>query len=109
MKAKAPNYLYPLATQRQIQWTKDAVRGTNSTSKAFSPRRVDAVKKEIVRNLVKDKKVSLRFGKPLRTRNNSNPMLKAGLPVDPMRAPDPRPGNAMHITNSKSAYKLGYR
>ncbi len=63
------------------------------------------ISNSIIRNLITDKAMSMRFGKPLRTRNN-NKLLRMGiLPKDPMRAPDPRPGNAMHISPSR---KLGY-
>ena len=108
MKSNVPNYPYnPLATSRQLKLTRDAVRGENATSKPFVPRMFNAQKKEILRILVKDKKMSLRFGKPIRTRNNSNPMMNARLATDPMYTSDPTPGNAMHIGNTRAAY-LGY-
>jgi non-homologous end joining protein Ku len=106
MKAKAPNYLYPLATDRKLQWTKDVVRGEQSAFNPIKPKIFNAKKKEIIRKVIKDKTKS--FSKPVKTRNNLNPMLKAKLPEDPMRAPDPRPGNAMHITNTAAAYN-GYQ
>jgi hypothetical protein len=104
MKFKSPNYLYPLATTRQLQWTKQVVRGEKSVHKALKIKSANAPKKEIMKNLIKDKSMSLRFGKPMKTRNN-NPFLKGNLPKNPMVAPDPRPGNAMHISPSR---KLGY-
>ncbi len=105
MKVKAPNYLYPLATERKLQWTKDVIKGEASAFKTFIPRRVSAVKKEIIKDIVKGKKKT--FNKAVATRDNLNPMLKASLPEDPMDSPDPRPGNATHITNTKKQY-IGY-
>lgn len=105
MKFKSPNYLYPLATKRQLQWTRQVVRGERSAHKALKVRSANAPKKEIIRNLVKDKTMSLRFGKPMKARTNSNPMLRGSMPKNPMRALDPYPGNAMHISPSR---KLGY-
>jgi hypothetical protein len=104
MKVRSPNYLYSLATEKKLQWTKDVVRGERSARKAVTPKRFNAKKKEIVRMLVKDKKMALRYGKPMKTRSNSNPMLRARLPKDPMRAADPTPGNVMHIANTKAMY-----
>lgn len=104
MKFKSPNYLYPLATQRQLQWTRQVVRGEKSAKKALKIKVVNAPKKQIIKNLIKDKGMSLRFGKPLKTRNN-NPFLRGNLPKNPMMAQDPRPANAMHISPSR---KLGY-
>lgn len=106
IKAKAPNYLYPLATTRQLQWTKDVVRGDNESKKKFVPKRFNAAKKEIIRDLVKGKTKT--FNTATKTRDNLNPLLKGKIPKDPMRASDPRPANAMHITNTESAY-LGYQ
>lgn len=106
IKAKAPNYLYPLATQRQLQWTKDVVKGDNEASKIFTPKRFNRAKKEIIKDLVKGKKKT--FNKTVSTRDNLNPLLKAKLPSDPMRAADPRPGNAMHISNTVAMYN-GYQ
>ena len=106
MKAKV-NYLYPLATQRQLQWTKDVVKGENPVARTIRPKNFSAARKDIIRNVIKDKKGPSRSDKPIRTRNVLNPTLKANPPTDPMRTPDPRPGNAMHITNSKGQY-LGY-
>jgi hypothetical protein len=103
MKIKAPNYLYPLATQRTLQWTKQTVRGENSQKRPFQPKRFNAVKKGIVRALVKNK-TPIKFGSKAKTREMLNPFLKASLPMDPMKAPDPRPGNARHITNTREAY-----
>jgi len=88
MKAQTPNYLYPLQTTRQLQWTKDVVRGEKSAKKAIRPKRFSAAKKEIVHSLVK-KNV------PNKVKN-------------PMEAPDPRPGNAMHINNTLESY-YGYQ
>jgi hypothetical protein len=106
MEKKPVNYLYPLSTERKLQCTKDVVKGDNEPSKIFTPKRFNAAKKEIVRNLVKGKTKT--FNKATKTRDNLNPLLKANLPTDPMRAPDPRPGNAMHITNTVAAYN-GYQ
>lgn len=88
-KAQAPNYLYPLATTRQLQWTKDVVKGEKTAKQAIRPKNFSAPKKEIIQKLVKNQRPST-YGQ------------------DPMRAPDPRPGNAMHITNTVSAYN-GYQ
>jgi hypothetical protein len=109
MKAKAPNYLYPLATTRQLQWTKDVVKGEKSAKKAITPKRFDARKKKVIQDAVRSSNKNL-TKKRSRTRTTFNPMLKShDLPADPMLAPDPRPGNAMHITNSKTAYNGGYQ
>jgi hypothetical protein len=105
MKVKAPNYLYPLATERKLQWTKDVVKGEASAFRTFIPKRVNAEKKKIVKDVIKGKKRT--FNKVASTRSNLNPMLRANLPEDPMDSPDPRPGNATHITNIKKQY-IGY-
>jgi hypothetical protein len=105
MGIKAPNYLYPLATDRVLQWTKQTVRGENSQKSPFQPKRFNAAKKEIVKKLVENK-TPVKFGKKSKTREILNPFLKADLPKDPMSAPDPRPGNAMHITNTRGAYGI---
>lgn len=110
MTEKTPNYLYPLATQRQLQWTKDVVKGEKSAKKSFKPKRFNVTKKQIVQDLVKKKKVVTKFGKKSKTRSTDPVIKKSLLPTDPMRSPDPRPGNAMHITNSEEAYKAtGYQ
>jgi len=106
MKVKVPNYLYPLATSRQLQWTRQVVKGEATAKRAITPRRFNPAKKEIIRDMVKNKKTNVRFGKQQKTRDTVNATLKANLPNDPMRAPDPRPGNAMHISNTKTAYKI---
>jgi hypothetical protein len=108
MKVKVPNYLYPLATDRKLQWTRETVKGEKAAKTYIKPKKRNAAKKQIVKTLVKDKKMALRFGKPLKTRSYVNPMLKMVLPEDPMKTPDPRPGNAMHIANTRAMYN-GYQ
>lgn len=106
MPIKAPNYLYPLATDRNLQWTKDVVKGESSAKTAIRPKSFSAPKKEVMRIIVKGGKLPL-FGKPQKTREAIHPWIQSTMPEDPMSAPDPRPGNAMHITNTKFGYK-GY-
>lgn len=100
---KAPNYLYPLATDKVLQWTKQAVKGENRASKAVRPKSFNAPKKEVMRVLVQKSKLPS-FGKPQRTRKTVHPSVDSTMPTDPMKAPDPRPGNAMHITNTPAMY-----
>lgn len=108
MRTKIPNYLYPLQSERTLQWTKDVVRGEKTARKATVPKVVDGSKKmDIVRSLVKDKQAALRYGKPLKTASYSNPMMRVLMPRDPMKNPSPSPGNAMHIANTKAKY-YGY-
>ena len=97
IKAKAPNYLYPLATDRQLQWTRDVVKGEASAKTYVKPKSFNAKKKDIIRNVIKDKRKPYRFDKPVKTRNELKPM--GDLPKDPMRSPDPRPGIS-HISPS---------
>ena len=104
-KAKAPNYLYPLATQRTLQWTKDTVRGEQSAKKPIKIKPANIVKKSIIKDVIKGKKNSIPFGKIAKTRNFIRDK-KMNLPEDPMSTPDPRPGNAMHITNTETAYRM---
>lgn len=106
MSVKAPNYLYPLATDRKLQWTKDAVKGEASAKRAVRPKAFSAPKKEAMRVIVKKSKLPP-FGKPQKTRAWVDPSIQSTMPKDPMSAPDPRPGNAMHIANTTSMYK-GY-
>jgi hypothetical protein len=101
MKAQAPNYLYPLATTRQLQWTKDVVKGEGTAKQPIRPKRFSAAKKEIIHRLVKNQALPAR---QTRTRNILNPMMKAALPLSPMRVADPVLGNAMHIANTREAY-----
>lgn len=105
MIKKVPNYLYPLQTERTLQWTKDIVRGEKTARKATEPKIVNsAKKKDIVRTLVRDKQMSLRYGKPLTTQAYSNPMTRAYTQKDAMQSPDPRTGNPLHLANTKAMY-----
>lgn len=108
MKAKVPNYLYPLATERQIQWTKDTVKGEKFASTPFKPKKENAAKKEIIKNLVKGKIAPIRRV-TTKTRGIINPLLKLKLPEDPMKAPDPSPGNVMHVSPVLKGNYYGYQ
>ena len=99
MKAKAPNYLYPLATQRQLQWTKDVVKGESSAKRPTVIKESNPVKKEIIKDLIKKKTIN----KTVKTRNFLG-NISHNLPIGIMRAQDPRPGNATHITNTMAMY-----
>ena len=107
MKAIVPNYLYPLATDRQLQWTKQVVRGESEAKTPIRPKSFSAPKKNILRQVVKRSKLPP-FGKPQQTRRTLSATVSAKLPEDPMEAPDPSPGNAMHIANTKAMYN-GYQ
>ena len=108
MRFKAPNLLSPLSTQRQNQWARQVIRGERDTRKAIKLKAGVPARKDVMRNLIKDKNLSLRSGRPLKTRGNINPMLKGTLKRDPMRSPDPSPGNLMHLGNTKLMY-TGYK
>jgi hypothetical protein len=107
MSVRAPNYLYPLESDRKLQWTKQAVRGEDTVKKPINIKASNAPKKEAIQMLVKKSKLPA-FGKPQKTRNFIR-ATNRNMPSDPMKAPDPTPGNAMHITNSKSVYNNGYQ
>lgn len=106
MKAKAPNYLYPLATDRQLQWTKDVVKGEASAKSPIRAKTFSAPKKQAIKVILKKGNLP-KFGKPQKTRALVHPWIQSTMPEDPMSAPDPRPGNAMHINNTMLGYK-GY-
>lgn len=105
MLRKVPNYLYPLQTDRALQWTRDIVRGERKAKEALEPEIIDASKKKnIIRSLIRDKQMTLRYGKPLLTQSYSNPVVRAYTQKDAMQSPDPRTGNPMHIANTKAMY-----
>ena|ERR1035437_4134490 len=108
MSVKAPNFLYPLQTDRKIQWTKDAVSGEKVAKKPMRPKLFSAPKKDIIRKLVKKSKLPS-FGKAQKTRKFLNPTVGATLPEDPMAAPDPRPGNATHLSPGLKSGYYGYQ
>ena len=102
MLRKVPNYLYPLQTNRTLQWTRDVVRGEKMAKKALDPKVIDASKKkDIIHTLIRDKQMTLRYGRPLLTQADSNAVVKAYTQKDAIQSPDPRTGNPFHIANTK--------
>lgn len=102
---QTPNYLYPLQTKRTLQWTKSVVPGEKGAKRPRIVKPHAAAKKKILHGMIKavnHRQRSARTRKimaPWRRHNNNGRM-----PVDPMKAPDPVPGNAMHLSNQKTSY-----
>lgn len=103
MSVKVPNYLFPLQSDRQLQWTKQVVSGESSAKAPIRAKTFNAPKKEVLKVIVKKSK-KLSFGNPQKTRNFVQVTKIPALPEDPMKAPDPTVGVGHLAPKDRTGY-----
>ena len=97
LSERVPDFLSPLQQQRQIQWTKTPRSGAHMGNE--EPKLTPSPKKVILKKVMREKAYQ-----PLDPRHRNHIKVigtspqKNGPPSNPMYAPSPVPGNAMHTS-----------
>src|SRR5258708_5686771 len=100
--ARVPNYNYPLESERTLQWTKMHV----PTPGSRPPVRLAGPKKKVIQMVVKEKMGAKKQVKKWPSRTRKGMWNQNGVaPKDPMKAPNPVPGNGTHVSNTPGMYR----